>query len=112
MHIKSLLSIGLAPLLLLTLNPTWAADVSIKAEVKGMVCAFCAQGIEARLKKNQASKEIYVNLKNRVVAVELKDGQNYSLESFKTDIEESGYTVAKVEYVSTPVSAIRLQYKK
>lgn len=77
-----------------------------------MVCAFCAQGIEARLKKNQASKEIYVNLKNRVVAVELKEGQTYSLEKFKADIEESGYTVAKVEYVPDPVSAIRLQYKK
>jgi periplasmic mercuric ion binding protein len=112
MQIKNILNIGLAALLLPMLNTTWAADVSIKAEVKGMVCAFCAQGIEARLKKNQASKEIYVNLKNRVVAVELKEGQSYSLESFKTDIEESGYTVSKVEYVSTPVSAIRFQYKK
>jgi periplasmic mercuric ion binding protein len=112
MKIRNTIQIVLMAILAMLLQPTWAADVSIKAEVKGMVCAFCAQGIEARLKKNQASKDIYVNLKNRVVAVELKDGQTYSLEKFKTDIEESGYTVAKVEYVSDPVSAIRLQYKK
>jgi cation transport ATPase len=112
MKTKNTLKITVSALLGLLLQPIWAADVSIKAEVKGMVCAFCAQGIEARLKKNQASKDIYVNLKNRVVAVELKEGQTYSLERFKTDIEESGYTVAKVEYVSDPVSAIRLQYKK
>jgi cation transport ATPase len=112
MKIKYTLQIALSAFLVLLWQPIWAADISIKADVKGMVCAFCAQGIEARLKKNQASKDIYVNLKNRVVAVELKEGQTYSLESFKADIEESGYTVAKVEYVSDPVSAIRLQYKK
>jgi periplasmic mercuric ion binding protein len=112
MQTLNTLKIALSALLGLLMQPTLAADISIKADVKGMVCAFCAQGIEARLKKNQASKEIYVNLKNRVVAVELKEGKTYSLESFKADIEESGYTVAKVEYVSDPVSAIRLQYKK
>jgi periplasmic mercuric ion binding protein len=112
MKIRNTIQIVLMAILAMLLQPTWAADVSIKAEVKGMVCAFCAQGIEARLKKNQASKDIYVNLKNRVVAVELKEGQSYSLESFKADIEESGYTVAKVEYVSESVPAIRLQYKK
>jgi cation transport ATPase len=112
MQTKTTLKILVSTLLVVLLQPTWATDVSIKADVKGMVCAFCAQGIEARLKKNQASKEIYVNLKNRVVAVELKEGQTYSLEKFKADIEESGYTVAKVEYVSDTVSAIRLQYKK
>jgi cation transport ATPase len=112
MQTKNTLKALLSALIVSLLQPAWAADVSIKADVRGMVCAFCAQGIEARLKKNQASKEIYVNLKNRVVAVELKEGKTYSLESFKADIEESGYTVANVEYVSDPVSAIRLQYKK
>ncbi len=112
MHTKNILRLALSTLLAMLFQPTWANDVSIKADVKGMVCAFCAQGIEARLKKNQASKDIYVNLKNRVVAVQLKEGQTYSLEKFKADIEESGYTVGKVEYVSDSVSAIRLQYKK
>jgi cation transport ATPase len=106
------LQIFLTCSLVLLTGTAWATNVTIKAEVRGMVCAFCAQGIEARLRKNQASKEIYVNLKSKIVAVELKDGQSYTLESFKADIEESGYSVTKAEYVSDPVAAIRLQYKK
>jgi cation transport ATPase len=85
---------------------------TIRAEVNGMVCAFCAQGIDARLRKNTATKDVYVNLKNRVVAVEIKQGSTFSLENFKADILESGYAVTKVEYVVQPISEIRASYKK
>jgi cation transport ATPase len=91
---------------------THANPSTIRAEVNGMVCAFCAQGIDARLRKNSATKDVYVNLKNRIVAVEIKQGTTFSLESFKTDILESGYAVTKVEYVDQPVSEIRASYKK
>ena len=40
-----------------------------------MVCAFCAQGIEKRLSKLPAAKAVFVDLKQKVVAVEAKDGQ-------------------------------------
>jgi periplasmic mercuric ion binding protein len=99
-------------LALLVTSPSVAEPMSIKAEVNGMVCAFCAQGIDARLRKNKASKDVYVNLKNRIVAVELKEGQAYSLEAFTADIAESGYTVTKAELVSEPLSSIRAIYKK
>ncbi len=89
----------------------FAEPTSIKAEVNGMVCAFCAQGIDAKLRKNAATKDVYVNLKNRVVAVELKEGTTFSLESFKADIQESGYAVSKVGYVSESVSTIKAAVK-
>jgi periplasmic mercuric ion binding protein len=84
-----------------------ANPVSIRAEVNGMVCAFCAQGIEAKLRKHAATKNVFVNLKHRVVAVELLDGQSFSLDKFKADILESGYAVTKVEYVNDTVAAIK-----
>jgi copper chaperone CopZ len=90
----------------------YANPSTIRAEVNGMVCAFCAQGIDARLRKNAATKDVFVNLKNRIVAVEIKQGTTFSLENFKADILESGYTVTKVEYVVQPLSEIRASYKK
>jgi cation transport ATPase len=89
-----------------------AEPVSIKAEVNGMVCAFCAQGIDARLRKNKASKDVYVNLKNRVVVVEIKEGQTYTLDAFTADITESGYTVTKADFVAESLPAIRATLKK
>jgi copper chaperone CopZ len=89
----------------------FAQPTSIKAEVNGMVCAFCAQGIDAKLRKNTATKEVYVNLKNRIVAVELKDGTTFSLENFKADIQESGYAVTKVDYVNESVTNIKASVK-
>jgi periplasmic mercuric ion binding protein len=88
-----------------------AEPISIRAEVNGMVCAFCAQGIDVKLRKNAATKDVYVNLKNRVVAVQLKEGTTFSLESFKSDILESGYAVTKVAYVNESVSSIKAAVK-
>jgi cation transport ATPase len=92
-------------------SAAFAEPTSIRAEVNGMVCAFCAQGIDAKLRKNAATKDVYVNLKNRVVAVELKEGTTFSLESFKADIQDSGYAVSKVDYVSESVPTIKAAVK-
>ena len=52
---------------------TPAANASaVKLSVNGMVCAFCAQGIEARLKKLPETADLYINLKQKVVAVQAK----------------------------------------
>ena len=36
-----------------------------------MVCAFCAQGIEKKIKAMPQTKDVLVNLDKRLVAVEL-----------------------------------------
>ncbi len=55
--------------------PTAFAAESIKASVNGMVCAFCAQGIEKRLSKMPATKSVFVDLKKKIVAIEAREGQ-------------------------------------
>ena len=60
-------------ILLFILSGAANATQSLKAQVNGMVCAFCAQGIEKKLRALNQTKDVYVNLKNKVVAVELKD---------------------------------------
>lgn len=84
-----------------------AAVQTIKAEVNGMVCAFCAQGIEKKMRSLSQTKSVYVDLKNRVVAVELKEGQSLSLETVRGLIKDAGYDVSRIETVPDTVDQIK-----
>jgi mercuric ion binding protein len=85
---------------------------TIKAEVNGMVCAFCAKGIEKKLKAIPEGQAAFVDLKSRVVALQLKDGKDVSDEAFNKVIQDAGYSVSKVERVSQTVSDIQAQLAK
>lgn len=88
------------------------AATSIKAEVNGMVCAFCAKGIEKKLNSMPEGKGAFVDLKNRVVVLEIKDGQDVALVKFTQVIQDAGYTVTKVEKVPQSAEAIKLELLK
>ncbi len=45
------------------------ALASMKVTVNGMVCSFCAQGIEKSISKMDETKAVFVDLKNKVVVV-------------------------------------------
>ena len=77
-----------------------------------MVCAFCAQGIEKKLRALNQTKEVYVNLKNKVVAVELKDGQALSPDAFTALIKDAGYDVVAVETVDKSAQQIKAEIVK
>ena len=87
------------------------AETSVKARVNGMVCAFCAQGIEKRLSKLPATQSVFVDLKQRVVAVEAKDGQTLDEKTISAEIVDAGYDVVKIETVAQSVADIRAQTK-
>jgi copper chaperone CopZ len=86
--------------------PALAAE-TVKASVNGMVCAFCAQGIEKRLSKLPATKAVFVDLKRKIVAVEAKDGQKLDNKVITAEITDAGYDVTKLETVSQSVADIR-----
>jgi mercuric ion binding protein len=88
------------------------AETSIKAEVNGMVCAFCAKGIEKKLNAMQEGKGAFVDLKSRVVVMELKDGEDIPLEKFTQVIKNAGYAVTKVEKVPQSAEAIKAELLK
>ena len=87
------------------------AATSVKATVNGMVCAFCAQGIEKRLMALPATQAVHVDLKHKVVAVEAKDGQTLDAKAITAEIVEAGYDVTKLETVALSVAEIRDQMK-
>lgn len=87
------------------------AATTVKATVNGMVCAFCAQGIEKRLSKLPAAQAVFVDLKARVVAVEAKPGQTIAESVVSDEIKESGYDVVKLETLQRSVEEIRAESK-
>ena len=87
-------------------NQAFAAQ-TIKATVHGMVCAFCAQGIEKKFHSMAETKDVYVNLKKKIVAIEVKDGQAISDDTVKSTIKDAGYEVVSIETVQSPVATIK-----
>ena len=81
-----------------------------KIEVLGMVCAFCAQGIEKSFGSDENVKDVFVNLENYFVAIESKDGKSIDEKLIRTIITDAGYDVQKIEVVSDSVSEIREKY--
>jgi cation transport ATPase len=89
-------------------NVAMAAQ-TIKANVNGMVCAFCAQGIEKKMRALSQTKDVYVNLKQRIVAVEVKDGQTMSDETVKDIISKAGYSVTSITKSDQSASAVKAE---
>ena len=98
-------------LILLTLVTTSVFAATQKIEVNGMVCAFCAQGIEKSFGSVAHVKDIFVSLENYFVAIESKDGKSIDEKQIRTIITDAGYDVQKIEVVSDSVSVIREKYE-
>jgi copper chaperone CopZ len=93
-----------------TFNMALAAE-SVKATVNGMVCSFCAQGIEKTLMDMPQTKAVFIDLKKKVVAVEAKDGQKLDNKKIASQIKDAGYDVVKLETVALSVEDIKAATK-
>ena len=49
---------------------------TIEMKVYGLVCGFCAQGIEKTLRKNPATADVLVSLEHKLVAISTREGQD------------------------------------
>lgn len=89
-----------------------SAAATIEMTVNGLVCAFCAQGIEKKLKKFPATAEVLVSLEHRLVAVSLKDGQDIPDADLRKALTDAGYTVKDISRSETPISDVRARIKR
>lgn len=85
------------------------ATNTIKAEVNGMVCAFCAKGIEKKLKSLPETQSTFVDLSHRIVVLELKEGQHVTDSAFSQVIQDAGYSVSNIEHSDQTAAAIKQQ---
>lgn len=72
------------------------AEKTIVMKVDGMVCAFCSQGIEKKLRAEPATRDTYVTLQKKTVLVALKDGQDISDDVLKQRLTDAGYSVRDI----------------
>jgi copper chaperone CopZ len=89
-----------------------ATGKTVKLTVDGMVCSFCAQGIEARLKQQAATEKVYVSLDERLVAVALRDGKTISDETLRAELKDAGYEVKAIARTDEPLEALKKARKK
>jgi copper chaperone CopZ len=91
----------------LSLVPMMVRAATIEMHVNGLVCAFCAQGIEKKLRKFPATADVVVSLEQHLVAVALKDGEDIPDIELRKALTNAGYTVTAIERSDTSIDAIR-----
>lgn len=88
-----------------------APAATIEMDVNGLVCAFCAQGIEKKLHAFPATAGVLVSLEKKLVALSTKDGQDISDEELKTALTDAGYTVKAIRRESESLDDVRARIK-
>ena len=95
---------------ILVLMALLAAPVSagtIEMKVNGLVCGFCAQGIEKTLRKNPATADVVVSLEEHLVAVATRAGQDIPDNVLREALTSSGYDIKAITRSDTPIEDIR-----
>ena len=90
---------------------TNAQAATIEMTVNGLVCGFCAQGIEKTLRKNAATEDVLVSLENRLVAVATKSGADIPDEVLRKALQDAGYDVKAIARTDRTLAALREQMK-
>lgn len=88
-----------------------ANAATIEMEVNGLVCAFCAQGIDKKLRAFPATTDVVVSLEQRLVAVSTKDGQDIADDELKRALTDAGYTVVNIRREGESIDAVRARLK-
>jgi copper chaperone CopZ len=89
----------------------FAGQQTIKVDVDGLVCAFCAQGVEKKMKAQAATDKVFVSLDKKVTLVALKEGQDIPDETIKSEISDAGYVVKGISRTGESFEVLRAKIK-
>jgi copper chaperone CopZ len=95
----------------LALLPTAVPAATVEMDVNGLVCAFCAQGIEKKLRAFPATADVVVSLEKKLVAVALKPGQDISDSELTAALTNAGYSVKAIHREDESLDAVRARLK-
>jgi copper chaperone CopZ len=90
-------------------SPAFAG--TIEMEVNGLVCAFCAQGIEKKLRSFPATVDVVVSLEQRLVAVATRDNLDIGDEELRRALTDAGYAVMSIRRAPESIDAVRSRLK-
>jgi copper chaperone CopZ len=89
-----------------------AAADTIEMKVYGLVCGFCAQGIEKTLRKNPATEDVVVSLEDKLVAIATRPGQDIPDADLTKALTDAGYDVKGISRTQRSIAEIRATLKK
>lgn len=88
----------------LTLASAWApaatADEAYKLRVDGWVCAYCAYGVEKKLRAVEGVKDIEVHVYEGYAVVTTEDDAGFDEASARRAVRDAGFTLRGFERVS------------
>ena len=82
---------------------------TIEMKVYGLVCGFCAQGIEKTLRKNPATSDVIVSLEHKLVAIATRDGADISDAELTQALTDAGYDVKGITRTQRSLGEIRTE---
>ena len=96
---------------LMLLVPAFAPAATIEIDVNGLVCAFCAQGIEKKLRAFPATEDVVVSLEQKLVALATKPGQDVADDEIRRALTDAGYAVKAIHREDETLDAVRARLK-
>ena len=84
---------------------------TIEMKVYGLVCGFCAQGIEKTLRKNPATQDVVVSLEHKLVAIATRDGTDIADDELVKALTDAGYDVKGIVRTQRSIAEIRQSLK-
>jgi len=97
---------------ILALASAAASADTIEMKVYGLVCGFCAQGIEKTLRKNPATEDVVVSLEHQLVVIATHPGQDIPDSDLTRALTDAGYDVKGIARTQRPIADIRAELKK
>jgi copper chaperone CopZ len=103
-------TISLAATLLLLSVGVQATTIEMK--VHGLVCGFCAQGVEKMLRKNPATGDVFVSLENNLVVVSTAAGKDIADGELTKALTDAGYAVKGITRTKRTMDEVRGEAKR
>ena len=72
---------------------------SVRLRVDGMVCPFCAYGLEKRLEEIASIDAVLIRISDGLVQIRTKEGQELTDEALSDAVRKSGFSLREIERV-------------
>ena len=72
---------------------------TVRLKVDGMVCPFCAYGLEKRLEEIPSIDEVLIRISDGLVQIRTKKNLELTDEALKDAVKKSGFALKEIERV-------------
>jgi copper chaperone CopZ len=74
----------------------------IQIRVDGLSCPFCAYGLEKKLKKVEGAANLFIQLEEGIVSLDVPAGQKPSEQDLKKVVTDAGFTPREIKFSDIP----------